>query len=264
MDDAVQRAEQTYDAASDTYDALANGFWNVHGTGTVERLGLSSTARVLDVPCGSGSSALAAARVAESVLAVDIATNLLGLARAKAEREGLTNVEFLRADMRGTGLADESFDAVVSVHGIFFVPDRVSLMRELWRLVAPGGVLAVTTWGPDMLEPGAGAFWDAVGTERPDLVRGFNPWDDFTSPRQLVDLYDAAGIAGAKAELEEYEQPLASPEEWWTVVLGTGFRGTVEQLEGEAAARVRAANVAAVADVRALNASVVYGAAVKA
>src|SRR5215831_7659703 len=141
MDEAALRAEQTYDAASDAYDAPVNGFWNVHGTRTVERLGLAPTARVLDLPCGSGSSALAAARVAQSVLAVDIATNLLDLARAKAEREGLTNIEFLRADMRATGLDDESFDAVVSVHGVFFVPDRVALMRELWRLVAPGGVL---------------------------------------------------------------------------------------------------------------------------
>ncbi|HEV8460635.1 MAG TPA: methyltransferase domain-containing protein [Gaiellaceae bacterium] len=263
MDDAVQRAEQTYDAAADTYDAPVNGFWNVHGSRTVERLGLAPTAHVLDLPCGSGSSALAAARVAESVLAVDIAANLLDLARAKAEREGLTNIEFLRADMRATGLANEAFDAVVSVHGVFFVPDRVSLMRELWRLVAPGGVLAVTTWGPDMLEPGAGAFWDAVGAERPDLVRGFNPWDDFTSTAQLIDLYTAAGIPNARAELEEYEQPLASPEDWWSVVLGTGFRGTVEQLHEDAVRRVRIANVAALADVRRLNASVVYGAAVK-
>jgi SAM-dependent methyltransferase len=198
------------------------------------------------------------------VLAVDLSANLIELARAKAERAGLANVEFLCADMRETGLPDEAFDAVISIHGVFFVPDRVALMRELWRLVVPGGVLAVTTWGPDMLEPGAGAFWDAVAAERPDLVRGFNPWDDFTSTAQLIDLYEAAGITNAHAELEEYEQPLASPDDWWNVVLGTGFRGTVEQLDDEAAQRVRTANIAAVADVRALNASVVYGAAVKA
>jgi ubiquinone/menaquinone biosynthesis C-methylase UbiE len=264
MDEAALRAQQTYDAASDTYDAPANGFWNVHGTRTVERLGLASTARVLDVPCGSGSSALAAAHVASSVLAVDLAANLIELARAKAERAGLTNMEFLCADMRETGLADGSFDAVVSVHGVFFVPDRVGLMRELWRLVAPGGVLAVTTWGPDMLEPGASAFWSAVGAERPDLVRGFNPWDDFTSTKQLIDLYEAAGIRGAQAQLEAYEQPLASPEDWWNVVLGTGFRGTVEQLDDEVAERVRAASIAGVDGVRTLNASVVYGAAVRA
>ena len=198
-----------------------------------------------------------------SVLAVDLSTGLLELARAKAGREGLANLELKLADMRETGLADESFDAVVSVHGVFFVPDRVALMRELWRLVTPGGVLAVTTWGPDVLEPGASAFWRAVAAERPDLVRGFNPWDDLTSTEQLLELYAAAGITGARAELQAYEQPLASPEDWWDVVLGTGLRGTLEQLDEDAQVRVRDANLAAVADLRSVHAAAVYGSAVK-
>jgi SAM-dependent methyltransferase len=262
-DEAALRAQRAFDAAADSYDSPANGFWEVHGVRTVERLGLGPTSRVLDLPCGSGASALAAARLGASVLAVDLSEGLLELAGAKAGRAGLANLELKRADMRATGLADESFDAVVSVHGVFFVPDRVGLMRELWRLVAPGGVLAVTTWGPGVLEPGASAFWRAVSTERPDLVRGFNPWDDLTSTDQLLELYAAVGIEGARAELQEYQQPLASPEDWWDVVLGTGLRGTVDQLDEGARARVRDANLAAVAGLRSVHAAAVYGMAVK-
>jgi ubiquinone/menaquinone biosynthesis C-methylase UbiE len=264
MDEAALRAQRAFDAAADSYDAPANGFWDVHGTRTVERLRLGAASRVLDLPCGSGASALAAARLGASVLAVDLSAGLLELARVKAGREGLANLELKLADMRATGLADESFDAVVSVHGVFFVPDRVALMRELWRLVAPGGVLAVTTWGPDVLEPGASAFWRAVGDERPDLVRGFNPWDDLTTPEQLLDLYAAAGIPDARAVLEEYEQPVARAEEWWDVVLGTGLRGTLEQLDDAARERVRASNLTALADIRSVHAAAVYGSAVKA
>jgi len=266
LDAAAERALRAYDAAADAYDDPANGFWESTGRRTVKRLGLHRRARVLDLPCGSGASALAAAdAVGEegAVVAVDISSALLTLARAKAQAAGHRHVDFLQADMRSTGFADGSFDAVVCVFGIFFVPDREGLVRELWRLVAPGGVLAITTWGPDVLEPGASAFWASVERERPDLVRGFNPWDDLTSVEQLVQLYSRAGIESCTAELIDARQPLARPDDWWRVVLGTGFRGTVEELDEAARERVRAANLAALGGVDSIRVGAVYGAATK-
>ena len=262
LDDAAERARATYEAAADAYDAPANGFWEVHGRRTVELAGVGPGSRVLDLPCGSGASAIAAARLGASVVAVDLASRLLELVRTKAAREDLA-VDAVERDMRATGFADEAFDAVICVHGVFFVPDRPALLRELWRMVAPGGTLAVTTWGPGVLEPGATAFWAAVGAERPDLVRGFNPWDDLVEPEPLLALCAEAGIPGATAQLEAHEQPLAAPEEWWDVVMGSGFRGTVEQLEPDARERVRAANLAAIAGLASVHASAVYARAAK-
>ena len=265
-DDAARRARRTYEAAADTFDAPANAFWSSTGNRTIARLGLERGARVLDVPCGSGASALPAAEAVGpdgQVVGVDLAAGLLRLARAKARAAELRNIRFVRADMRATGLADESFDAVVCVFGIFFVPDRRALMRELWRMVRPGGALAVTCWGPHMLEPGATAFWDAVEGVRPDLVRGFNPWDDLVSVEQLLDLYTSSGIEGAQAEFVEAAQELRSPDEWWEVVMGTGFRGTVEELGPADAAEVRRANVAAMRGTSSLDVSAVYAAAHK-
>ncbi len=165
--------------------------------------------------------------------------------------------------MRTTGLSDGSFDAVVCVFGVFFVPDRPALMRELWRLVRPGGTLAVTCWGPHVLEPGATAFWDAVAGLRPDLVRGFNPWDDLVSVEQVLELYASSGIGGARAELVEAAQKLHSEDEWWDVVMGSGFRGTVEELDPSEAAAVRRANLAALRGTSSIDVSAVYAAARK-
>lgn len=266
FDDAARRARRTYEAAADTFDAPANGFWALTGTRTIERLALEPGAHVLDLPCGSGASALPAAEVVGPdgrVVAVDLAASLLRLAQAKAEAAGLRHIRFVEADMRATGIPDESFDAVVCVFGIFFVPDRQALMRELWRMVRPGGALAVTCWGPHMLEPGATAFWDAVAAVRPDLVRGFNPWDDLVSVEQLLDLYASSGIDGAQAELVEAAQELRSEDEWWDVVMGTGFRGTVEELGPAGAAEVRRANLAAMRGTSSIDVSAVYAAARK-
>jgi len=196
--DAKARAAATYNAASDHYDDPANAYWDRYGRRTVDRLVLRPGMRVLDVCCGSGASGLPAAEAVApdgQVLGVDLAEKLLALARAKAQQRGLTNIEFRTGDMLDLGLPEAGFDAVVCVFGIFFVPDIPAAVRELWRFVAPGGALAITTWGPRFVEPMGTAFWNAVRDEQPDLYRGFNPWDRITEPQALSALFADAGLA---------------------------------------------------------------------
>lgn len=81
------------------------------------------------------------------MLGIDAAAPVLELARAKAASQGLANIEFRCGDATRTGLAGRSFDAVLCVFGVFFAPDMAAFLQEMWRMVRPGGVLAVTTWG---------------------------------------------------------------------------------------------------------------------
>jgi ubiquinone/menaquinone biosynthesis C-methylase UbiE len=266
LDEAARRATAAFNAAADTYDHPALGFWSRVGRGTVDRLALRPGEHVLDVPAGSGASALPAAEAVGPdgrVVAADIAPALLDLARGKAEAQGLGNLELRVGDMRALDYPDESFDAVTCVFGVFFVPDREELVRSFWRFVKPGGRLAITTWGPDVLEPGSSAIWGAVEAVRPDLVRGFNPWDDLVEPKQVLSLYERSGISGATAELEPADQPLEGPDDWWAIVLGTGFRGTVDQLTADEREQVRRATCESMRDVRSVRTSAIYGLAVK-
>jgi len=261
--DAKARAAATYNAASDHYDDPANAYWDRYGRRTVDRLVLRPGMRVLDVCCGSGASALPAAEAVApdgQVLGVDLAEKLLALARAKAQQRGLTNIEFRTGDMLDLGLSEAGFDAVVCVFGIFFVPDIPAAVRELWRFVAPGGALAITTWGPRFVEPMGTAFWNAVREEQPDLYRGFNPWDRITEPQALSALFADAGLPAPSVIPESGSQPLRSPEDWWTIALGMGFRATVDALDPEARQRARQANLAFIRDanVQAVEANVIY------
>jgi SAM-dependent methyltransferase len=267
-DEARARAASTYNAASDHYDDPANTFWDRFGRETVERLGLRPRARVLDACCGAGASAIPAAeRVgpAGSVLGIDVAEDLLALARAKAAARGLANAEFRAGDALDPALPAAHFDAVVCVFGIFFIPDMEAAVRGLWRLVRPGGVLAVTTWGPDLFEPAATAFWNAVRVERPDLYKGFNPWDRISEPDSLLDLLRSGGIETASAEARAGTHPIPSPEAWWALVLGSGFRGTIDQLDASARERVREANRDFIrkAGIRSVQANVIHSIAAK-
>ncbi len=241
-EDAKQKAAATYNAASDFYDLPVNSFWERYGGRTVARVGLSPGARVLDVCCGSGASAIPAAEVVGPdgfVLGVDLAENLIALARAKAKHRSLENITFRVGDMLELDEAANHFDAVICVFGIFFVPDMRAAVRKLWEHVRPGGQLAITSWGPRFLEPVNTVFWDSVRAVRPDLHKAFNPWDRISEPEALRAIFLAAGAEIPDVVPEMSSHPLGSPEDWWPIVLGTGYRGTVEQLEPDSRRRVR-------------------------
>ena len=138
MDDPLRQAKAkaaaTYDAAADHFDYAPLGFWERIGKRTIDRLALSAGAKILDVGCGTGASALPAAQAVGakgSVIGVDLAARLLDRARSKAKARSITNVEFRVADMTSLGYPDGYFDAVVSVFSVFFVPDMEGLVREL-------------------------------------------------------------------------------------------------------------------------------------
>jgi ubiquinone/menaquinone biosynthesis C-methylase UbiE len=268
-EDAKARAAATYNAAADRYDDTANSFWSRFGRRTIERLRLPAGARVLDVCCGSGASAIPAAEAVGptgSVLGVDLAEELLELARRKARDRGLQHVEFRVGDMLDLRLPEAEFDAVVCVFGLFFVPDMPAAVRALWRVLRFGGQLAITTWGPRFLEPANTAFWNAVRDVRPDLYKGFNPWDRICDPPALRALLAEGGVQRAEVVAEAGMHPIPSPDAWWSAVLGTGYRGTFEQLDAKAREHVRAANLTYVRDtrLRSVEVNVVYAVATKA
>ncbi|HZS17509.1 MAG TPA: methyltransferase domain-containing protein [Candidatus Udaeobacter sp.] len=266
--DAQRRAALTYNAAADFYDASPLGFWNYFGHKTVERLSLEPGSHVLDVCCGAGASALSAAEVVGpkgKVTGIDLSEGLLELARAKATQRGLSNSEFELGDLLSLRFADESFDVAVCVFGIFFVPDMAAAVRELWRCVRPGGKLAVSTWGPNLFEPGNSAFWTSIQNVRSDLYKGFNPWDRIDNPTDLMMILKEGGVESAQIVAENRLHPVGSAEDWWAIVLGSGYRGTIEQLTPAEREKVKEANLAFIREgnIAAVETNVLYAVAAK-
>ncbi len=137
---------------------------------------------------------------------MDLAENLLALARSKAQGRGLTNIEFRSGDMTQLPFDDGSFDVVVCVFGIFFVPDMEVGLRELKRVLRSGGKLAITTWGPRFFEPASTAFWESVRDVRPDLYKDFNPWDRISEVEAVRSLLSSVGFEEIEAVAESGTQ----------------------------------------------------------
>ena len=108
-------------------------------------------------------------------------------------------------------------------------------------------------------------FWNAVRDVRPDLYKGFNPWDRIVDPPAVRALLREGGVPAADVVAESGMHPIPSPEAWWAAVLGTGYRGTLETLDASDRERVRAANFDYIerSGVRAVEVNVVYAIARK-
>jgi len=267
-DEAQRRAAFTYNAAADFYDRSPLSFWNYFGEQTIALLSLPPGSSVLDVCCGTGASALPAAKRAGSrgkVIGVDLAKELLELARGKAAQQHFGNIQFELGDMLSLRFPSGSFDAVVCVFGIFFVPNMSMAVHELWRLVRPGGQLAVTTWGPNLFEPANTAFWRSIKNVRPELYKGFNPWDRISDPANLEKILSEGGVELPRITAENRFHLINSAEDWWTIILGSGYRGTIEQLDASERDRVKDANLAFIRETKisAIETNVLYALATK-
>jgi ubiquinone/menaquinone biosynthesis C-methylase UbiE len=268
--EAMARAEKVFNAASDYFDAPALSFWHRFGQQTVDYLDLKIGDRVLDVCCGSGASAIPAAiKVGATgrVIGADLAESLLELGRTKAKQQGLENIEFRQGDFENLGFPDESFEAIVCVFGIFFVPDMKGAIKELWRMLKPGGKLAITSWGQQVFEPANQVFWDAIEAVRPDLVKKFTPWDRISAPASLQALLESGGATQVRVLLDSAaaQHHIDAPEDWWTIVMGGGLRGTIDQLDPETRESIRAINLEFLRtnQVKSLEANVLYALAQK-
>ncbi|BDI29116.1 methyltransferase type 11 [Capsulimonas corticalis] len=118
---------------------------------------------VLDVGCGTGVVAVAAARAAAHAKGLDLTPILLERARENALIAGV-DIEFTEGDAEALPYADASFDVVLSQFGHMFAPRPEVATAEMLRVLKPGGRIAFTTWPPEHV---MGQFFTLIGRNMP-------------------------------------------------------------------------------------------------
>jgi SAM-dependent methyltransferase len=100
---------------------------------------------VLDVAAGNGNFAIAAAQRGAHVMATDLTPKMIELGRARSAAEGL-DIDWQEADAEQLPFPDERFDVVASVFGAMFAPRPERVAAELFRVVKPGGLVAMANY----------------------------------------------------------------------------------------------------------------------
>jgi SAM-dependent methyltransferase len=176
----------------------------------VEAAGVRRGERVLDVACGTGNAALAAASRGASVSGLDAAERLIGVARERARAAGI-EAEWRVGDAGGLPFPDDSFDVAVSVFGVIFAPAPARAAAELERVVRPGGRIVVTAWidrGPLAEVMHASR---AAATRHLPASPATGDHLDWSDPQAVAGLFTRSTL-----EVEERSHPFtaASPRAW--------------------------------------------------
>jgi ubiquinone/menaquinone biosynthesis C-methylase UbiE len=119
------------------------------GEALVRSIGLAAGAKVLDLGCGDGTTAIPAAKLGAQVTGVDIARNLVAAGNRRVQELGLTNCTFQEGDASQLkDLADKTFDLTVTIFGAMFAPRPFDVAKEMVRVTKPGGRIVMGNWIP--------------------------------------------------------------------------------------------------------------------
>jgi SAM-dependent methyltransferase len=182
---AVKTRQQAMWASGDF--AVVGTTLQIVGESLCEAVDLTASSRVLDVACGNGNAALAAARRFCKVTGLDYVPALIERAKERARGDRL-EIEFVVGDAERMPFQDAQFDFALSTYGIMFAPDQAQAAREIARVVKPGGKIGFANWTPEGF---VGQLLKTVGKHVPPPAGVASPALWGTEPR-LKELFPAA------------------------------------------------------------------------
>lgn len=141
--------------------------------------------QVLDLACGSGNTALAAARRGATVMGLDLIESLIERARVRAQAEGFA-IDFKTGNAQQLPYADEQFDFVLSTFGVMFAPDQDQAANELLRVCKRGGTIALSNWTVESF-PGAMFALAAKYAPPPPGARATTDWGGVPGLQRLFE-----------------------------------------------------------------------------
>lgn len=249
---------QVTDSAAEVYEEFfVPSLFAEWAPRVADAAGLAPGDRVVDVACGTGVLAREAARRVSpggAVTGLDRNAGMLAVARRLSP-----DVEWREGRAEALPFEDGSQDAVVSQFGLMFFEDRARALSEMWRVLRPGGRLAVAVWGALGETPGYTAM--AALLDRlfgPAVAEGIRMPYVLGDPDEVLGLFARAGVRGARLETPMGTARFASLDAW----LHTDIKGwtLADMIDDAQYARLRAAAPDALSDFVGQDGSVAFAA----
>ena len=231
MDDHKAWLAGVFDRAAPTYDRIGEAYHAYFAERLIDLTAPARDAHLLDIACGRGAVLVAAAARGISRLAgIDVSPTMIELARADLRAAGIAEVDLRVMDAEHLDFPDARFDVLTAAFALFFLPDPARAAAEFRRVLRPGGVLAVSTWGD---EDERWSFEDDL-LPTSDAPRTRALQQPFTRPEDVTELLATAGFSDVAVHHEETEVHFATKQQWWDWHWSFSVRGLLEQLEPDA------------------------------
>jgi SAM-dependent methyltransferase len=227
-----QVIEEIFDGAAARYDREGPNVFAQLGARLVELLDLSGGERILDVATGKGAVLIPAAeRVGRfgRVVGIDLSQKMLEQTEDAARSHGLDNFELYKMDAEQLQFRDGIFDVVTCAFSLFFFSSIDVALREMYRVLAPGGRIGLALFGgAPPFEPGWRIF--------AEQARAYNaavrtPQRVVYSPDDAQSILLDAGFAEAQIHRETYDVVYADLDEWWAFQFTLGNRATLMRMD---------------------------------
>jgi ubiquinone/menaquinone biosynthesis C-methylase UbiE len=204
-----------YRTRAETYDTVRS--MQVCAHRLVALAALPPGAQVLDIATGTGWVALAAAeRVGPTgrVLGVDQSPEMLARAQQKVTAAGVTNVEFQTGDAQRLDLADQRFDVVLCASALMIIPDMRAALKEMHRVLKPGGQVVFSGFGPTYGQPLQDLCNAHLRQYGVSIPTG-SPHQRLEEPETCRRLLHEAGFVQTEVQREQLGYYFRTVEEYW-------------------------------------------------
>lgn len=217
---------------ADQWDQVAEGFdervtpINVgSGEDALALVDLGPGTRFLDVAAGSGALSFPAARSGADVVATDISPVMVERLESRAREGGLSNLQARVMDGTDLAFEESTFDVVASQHGVTLFPDMAVGLGEMVRVVKPGGVVVVATFGPMERAGFVATFLDAIKAAVPEapVPTKEDPPLPFqaSEPDEMARRMETAGLEDVRVETFIEEATFPSAEQYWATLVSS-------------------------------------------
>jgi len=235
-----QAVKNNFNLVAAGYDNPAQRYFPMSADRMAEYLKPGPGNRVLDIATGTGmvASAMAQAILPDGrVQGIDLSSAMLDKAFENFTKLGLSNVDLHEMDAEQLDFKSNYFDYASCGFGIFFLPDMKASLKEWLRVLKPGGRLMFSTFEKSSFGELMTNFVNQISEFAVDIDTEAERLAELATCERYL---QESGYTDIQIHSEQLGYHLASENDWWEIVMNSGLRGFVNQLDAMQFAQFRA------------------------